>query len=53
MKCTIDNGVLTVTAESEQETEELREWRAKWHTKPKAELWFKCCYYNPTQVLVV
>jgi len=49
MKCEIKSGILVVSAESLAETEELKAWRAEWHRKPKAEIWFKCLYYEPAQ----
>ncbi len=53
MKCEIENGVLVVDTESSSETEKLKKWRAAWHTKPKRDMWFKCNYYDPTQIIVI
>ena len=53
MKCKIENGVLVVDTESESETEEMKLWRAGWRSKPTRDVWFKCNYYNPVQVVVV
>lgn len=53
MKCRIEDGVLVLDAESTDETEELKEWRAAWRAEPKRDIWFKCNYYNPIQATVI
>lgn len=49
----MENRVLVVEAESESETEALKEWRTCWHAEPKKEIWFKCYYYDPVQTVVI
>lgn len=53
MKCRVEDGIMIVDAESESETEDLKAWRALWHTEPKRDKWFQCNYYRPVQVVVI